>query len=242
MFRLDNKKILIIGSTGVVGKATAIKLSELGAKLVISGRNQKKLDEILNLLQDDNHRSIAFDVRNISEASKFIKDVVGLDGIKLDGLVYSAGIIPVMPIKNTTYEFLSDIMLVNFFAFVELVRHFSDKRFSNPNSSIVVLSSYAAINGDKGQLAYASSKGAIDSSVVVMAKELYIKNKIRINALRPAVVDSGKYELSDRVKELVDIMQTGMIEPENLAEHIAFLLSTASSGVYGRCFDVKGYL
>ena len=49
-------------------------------------------------------------------------------------------------------------------------------------------------------------------------------------------------QLSEREKELVAMMQTGPIDPKILAQQIAFLLSDASSGVYGRHFDVRGYL
>lgn len=240
MLNLNDKKILVMGATGGIGRQTAILLSKLGAKLVISGRDISRLEKTFNLLEGIGHNKIAFDIKYIDKISNFIKDIVEFDNIKLDGLVYSTGIIPTMPIKNTSYEFLHNVMLVNYFGFVEMVRHFSSKKNSN-GGSVVALSSYASINGDKGQLAYSASKGAIDSSVIVMAKELYSKN-IRVNAIRPSIVNCEEFNLSDRSKEIVNIMQTGPIEPKNIAEQIAFLLSDCSSGVYGRCFDVRGYL
>lgn len=241
MLNLNGKKILVMGATGRIGKEISILLSELGAKLVISGRDTKKLEETFSLLKGIEHNKIAFDIKDINQISTFIKEVIEFDKIKLDGLVYSTGTIPTMPIKNTTYEFLHNVMLVNYFGFAEIVRHFSNKKNSNEYSSIVVLSSYASINGDKGQLAYSASKGAIDSSVIVMAKELYSKN-IRINAIRPAIVNCEELVLNDRTQQLVDFMKTGPIDPKNLAEQVAFLLSNCSSGVYGRCFDIRGYL
>ncbi len=240
MLNLKDKKILVMGATSGIGRETAILLSKLGAKLVISGRNIDRLDEVFNLLEGNLHRRIPFDIKNINEVSTFIKDIVEFDNIKLDGLVYSTGLIPTMPIKNTDYKFLHNIMLVNYFGFAEMVRNFSNKKLSD-GGSIVALSSYASINGDKGQLAYSASKGAIDSSIVVMAKELFAKN-IRVNAIRPAIVNCEELNLNDRTKELVNLMQTGPIDPKNVAEQIAFLLSDCSSGVYGRCFDVRGYL
>lgn len=242
MINLSGKKILLMGATGNTGKATAVKLAQLGANVILSGRDDKKGDEILSSLSGGGHRYVQFDVRNIQEVQNFINDIIEFDKTKLDGLVYAAGLMHVLPIKNTTYKFLHDIMLVNYFAFAEITRCFSNRKNSNAGSSIVALSSYAAINGDKGQLAYAASKGAMDSSIIVMAKELYAKG-IRVNAIRPAIIAQYEYdELLQRTRRLVDMMQTGMIEPEILAEQIAFLLSDASSGVYGRCFDVRGYL
>lgn len=240
MLNLKDKKILVMGATGGIGRETAILLSKLGAKLVISGRDIDRLEEVFNLLEGIGHNKIAFDIKDIDKISTFIKDIVEFDNIKLDGLVYSTGIIPTMPIKNTDYEFLHNVMLINYFGFAEMVRNFSNKKFSN-GGSIVALSSYASINGDKGQLAYSASKGAIDSSIVVMAKELFTKN-IRVNAIRPAIVNCEELNLNDRTEQLVNLMQTGPINPKNIAEQVAFLLSDCSSGVYGRCFDIRGYL
>ena len=134
-------------------------------------------------------------------------------------------------------------MVINYYAFVEMVRLYSDKRVSD-GGSIVAISSYSSINGDKGQLAYAASKSAIDSSVIVMSKELYSKN-IRVNAIRPAIIkgETTNIEiLPTSIQNIIEKMKTGLIDPNIIAEQIAFLISDCSSGVYGRCFDVKGYL
>lgn len=240
MINLKDKKILVLGATGGVGSSLAHVLDSYGASLVLSGRNIQKLDELISSLSSKGHYAVPFDVRNIYGIGKFIKDVVDLDSKKLDGVVYSAATIPVVPIKNSDYDFMLDVMNINFFAFAEVVRHFSNRKNHNANSSVVVLSSYASINADKAQLAYAASKGAIDSSVVVMAKELFCR-QIRVNSIRPAIIKTDEV-LNQRQQEIVEAMQTGMIEQDKLSHHIAFLLSEASSGVYGRCFEVRGCL
>lgn len=243
MVELNNKKILVMGATGGIGRETAITLSKLGAKIVVSGRDEAKLEKTLSLLIGEGHYSLVFDIREIADVKDFMSAVVTLDNKKLSGVVYSTGVIPVRPIKNTSYDFLHDVMTVNYYGFVEVVRHFSNRKYSN-GGSVVALSSYASINGDKGQLAYAASKGAIDSSVIVMAKELHAKG-IRVNAIRPAVVSYENIDEDDLLpgtQDIIDRMLTGAIDPVNIAEQIAFLLSDYSSGVYGRCFDVRGYL
>lgn len=240
MLNLKDKNILILGATGGVGKSVASTLDKLGARLVLSGRNTKRLDSILQSLSGKNHLALPFDVREIEHIQSFMEDAIRLSGDKFDGLVYSVGVIPVMPIKNTTFDFLLNVMSVNFFAFVEFVRIFSNRKFHNKSSSIVTLSSFAGLNPDKGQLAYGASKGAMDSAIIAMAKELFSK-EIRVNAIRPAIIQTDE-ALSERVSELVLAMGTGMINPDELATQVAFLLSEDSSGVYGRCFDVRGYL
>lgn len=243
MLELTNKKVLIIGASGDVGRATSIKLSELGAKIVLTGRDENKLKQTLSMLKGTGHHYIKFDVTDLENIPKLINDAVAYDDEKLTGLVYAAGVMPIRPIKSTKSSFLNEVMTINYFSFIEAVRSFSDKRNSS-GGSVVVLSSYASINGEKGQLAYAASKGAIDSSIKVLTKELYPKN-YRINAIRPAIIMGESTEVSEipeTIQETIEKMQTGLIDLNNIAEQIAFLVSDYSSGVYGRCFDVRGYL
>lgn len=243
MIELHNQKILVMGASGFIGTQTAIKLSQLGAKVIISGRDEEKLKKVFHLLKGNNHHLIPFDITNLDNISEFIKSVVDIDNQKLSGLVYCSAIFPIRPLKNVTHTFLHNMMLINYYGFVELVRCFSDKRICE-KGSIVTLSSYASNFGDKGQLAYSATKGAMDSSVIVMAKELQQK-KIRINSIRPAALlpeDIPFSELPISVQELIKDMGTGPINPVNIAEQISFLLSEYSSGITGKCLDVKGYL
>ena len=230
MLNLKNKKILIMGC-GVIGSAAAKILSESGAKIVVSDKNERALDKILLNLSDG--RAIAFDASRVEKIENFIRDVVNFDGLKLDGLVYAVDKNLTASLADTSLELLQDAMTENFFAFIQAVRVFASEGIYNAKSSIVAVSNYASLGADKGQIAYGASKAAI-------AKEIYSKG-IRINSIRPAVVQSDK-ELSQRELELVAMMQTGAIDPEILAKQIAFLLSESSSGVYGRHFDVRGYL
>lgn len=243
MIELNNRKILVMGASGFIGTQTAIKLSQLGAKVVISGRDEAKLKKTLSLLEGDEHHLIPFDISDLDKISEFTKSVVDLDNQKLSGLVYCNAIFPIRPLKNVTHEFLHNMMVINYYGFIELVRCFSDKRVCE-KGSIVTLSSYASNYGDKGQLAYSATKGAMDSSVIVMAKELQQK-RIRINSIRPAALlpeDIEFCKLPITIQELIKDMGTGPINPINIAEQIAFLLSEYSSGMTGKCLDVKGYL
>lgn len=243
MIELKEKIIIITGASGFIGKQVAIKLSQLGANIILSGRNKKALDETFSLLEGDKHHILVHDVCNLNETMGFMKSIVETTKSKLSGLVYCSGIFPLRPLKSINYDYLHNMMLTNYYGFIEMAKCFSDKRISN-GGSIVVLSSYASKNGDKGQLAYSASKGAIDSSVIVMAKELSKKN-IRVNSIRPAALLPDYMELENLpigVQQIINDMKTGPIEPINIAEQIAFLLSDNAHGLTGNCFDVKGYL
>ncbi|MGJ0373027.1 SDR family oxidoreductase [Aliarcobacter cryaerophilus] len=242
MLNLSGKKILVMGATGFIGRQIALKLANLGANLVISGREKNKLDELLNEL-NGKHNALVFDVNDLSTTMDFMEKAVSIDKEKISALVYCIGIFPLRPLKSLKTDFLHNMMHINFYSFIEIVRCFSNKKICE-GGSIVSLSSYASTSGDKGQLAYAASKAAMDSSIKIISKELFNKN-IRINAIRPASLLSDEINFSDLpsgIQKSINNMGTGPICPDKLAEQIAFLVSDSSSGIYGRCLDVKGYL
>ena len=176
MLNLKNKKILIIGC-GTIGDATAQILSEFGSKVVISDTNKLALDRTFLKLSGSKHRKALFDITQIDKIKNFIEDIVKFDNTKLDGLVYAVDKNLTAPLMNTSLELLQDVMMVNFFAFIEVVKAFIGEEVYNPNSSIVAVSNYASLGADKGQIAYGASKAAMDNSMPAIAKEIYQRHK-----------------------------------------------------------------
>lgn len=244
MIELKGQKILILGASGFIGSQVAIKLSKLGANVIISGRNEEKLQNTFSKLEGSGNHSRLFDIKDLNNIQEFLKNIVNIDGKKISGLVYCNGIATIRPLKTTTPEFLHDMMITNYYAFIEMVKKFSDKRICTKNASIVALSSYASNYGNKGQLAYSATKAAMDSSIKIIAKELYSKG-IKINSIRPAALLPEEINFDDlplSIQELITQMKTGPIDSINIAEMIAFLISKYSDGITGKCLDVKGYL
>ena len=134
MLNLKNKKILII-CCGTIGDATAQILSEFGSKVVISDTNKLALDRAFLKLSGGNHRKVLFDVTQIDKIKNFMVDIVKFDNAKLDGLVYAVDKNLTAPLMNTSLELLQDVMMVNFFAFIEVIKAFIDEEIYNPNSS-----------------------------------------------------------------------------------------------------------
>lgn len=247
MLELKNKKILIIGASGNIGSNLVLNLSKLGAKLIIAGRNEKRLNELLTSLKGANHEAKFLDVLDFAKISDFMKALVN-DGVKLDGLVYVTGLMPNIPIRTQNIENLDLTMKTNFYGFFEAAKHFSKKSISNEGSSIVAFSSYAALNPGKSQLAYGASKAAIDNAIKVMAKEFSRRN-IRANSIRPAMVENFDNQenfdestvLAKEFNELI-ISQNGLIECDQISNLVAFLLSDNSKFINGENLDIKGLL
>lgn len=85
----NGKKYLIFGASSGIGKQVALQLSQLGARLVLVGRNEEKLQETLEMLDGDGHNILICDVSDFSAAQNAVKTAVSMDNIKLDGCVFS---------------------------------------------------------------------------------------------------------------------------------------------------------
>jgi 3-oxoacyl-[acyl-carrier protein] reductase len=76
---LSEKKVLITGSTDGLGKALAIKLSQLGSKIIIHGRNEEKAKDVISQLEGEDHRYIICDFKNLKDIEKNLANIKELD-------------------------------------------------------------------------------------------------------------------------------------------------------------------
>ena len=228
----SGKKILITGASSGIGKATAIYLSKLGASLVISGRNSERLLHTQVLLKGTGHISVVSDLTTLKDATCIYDQAVS-DGVKLDGLVHSAGIIPTIPLQQLTREKVRYIMDVNFYSFIEMVRQYVKRKYSN-GGSIVAVSSIASVQPEACQTIYSASKSAMNASVQALSLEL-IKRHVRINSILPGVVWTDNNPLEENeIAELGYQQLLGLIDVNDVAGAIAFLLSDMAKFITGR--------
>lgn len=240
MIDLTNKKIVVTGASSGIGRAVCILLSQLGAKVMLTGRKEEELQNTLEQMTGEGHCCFPCDLSDLDNIESLIRDIVDSDGKKLDGLVHCAGISVRAPIRNLDYAKMDAVMKINFYAFVELVKQYARK--NSNGGSIVGISSYAAINGATGQTVYAASKAALDAAVISMSKEL-CKKQIRINSVRPGFVNTAMYENSKKQlgnDKLGENQLLGVGEPEDVANLIAFLLSDASKFITGSNYMIHG--
>lgn len=246
MIDLNEKKIVVTGASSGIGRQVCISLSRVGARIVLIGRNETELNKTLDMMDNtDKHKCYIYDLKNIDGIKELVQNIVAYDNIKLDGLVHCAGMVNIVPIKLINYNVFDDIMRINFYSFIELVKNFSLKKISNAGN-IVAISSVAVDEGHGCNTLYAASKAALDSSIRVLAQELVDKN-IRINSIRPGVVPTKmtmEYDsmsgLSDYLTKQEEKQLLGLVEPEDIANMVSFLLSSASKAITGRHFYVDG--
>ena len=159
-FMLTNKTILVTGASSGIGRATSIALSQFGATVVLTGRNEERLQETLEEMKDpNNHFMIPFDFNNTVEINEWMKEVITIVGHQIDGLVHCAGIQKLTPIRSLRYEDISKIIEVNTHSSLMLLKSCMNKKVFNRGGSVVLISSISSLNAALGNITYAASKG-----------------------------------------------------------------------------------
>lgn len=230
----SGRKILVTGASSGIGQATAILLSQLGAAVVLVARDMEKLSQTLNRMENPaRHMAVAFDLNDFERYEEMFQKSVE-DGVKLTGLVHSAGIVKAIPLKVIKPENVKEIFDTNFFAFLYLTSKYAKKKFSD-GGSVVGVSAINAHHPDKCMSVYAASKSALEAAVRTLALELTGQG-IRINSVIPGAVNTPMIKGIDeeRVKAIAGRQLLGMEEPQQIADVIAYLLSDRSSAITGR--------
>lgn len=239
-FSLEGKKILITGASSGIGQETAIQCSKLGAKLIITARNEERLKESLSQLDGEGHLMIIAELTNSINVEELVSKVDNLDGV-----VLCAGKGMTSPFPFSTREKYDDIFNINFFAPVELLRLLVKKKKLKKESSVVFVSSIGG-NGSfsLGNGIYGASKAAINSTMKFCARELATK-KIRVNTVNPGMVNTRLIQggaISEEQHQLdmekYPLKRYG--ETEDIAYGIIYLLSDASSWVTGHSLVIDG--
>lgn len=243
---LAEKKIMVTGASSGMGRATAILLSQIGAKVVLVGRNESKLHEtIAGMEEPEKHICFSQDLSVLEEIEPLVKQAVRQDGVKLNGLVHCAGAAHTVPLPLMNYEKQDADMRLNYYAFIELIKHISKRKYCGESCSFVGISSVAAFRGEKCQTIYSATKAAMDAAVITLSKELADKG-MRINSIRPGSIrtDMLKKFAEQIGLESVDVLNErqrfGLGKPEDVANLAAFLLSPAAGFITGQNIAIDG--
>ena len=159
--------------------------------------------------------------------------------------MHCAGIQSCEALRFIETDSMQETLQLNLMSPTLLTQEIRKKRIFNKNSSIVFLSSVAALMGSAGVSIYAASKAAITALTKSLAVELAADN-IRVNCVAPAIVRTEMTEkmFLHRGKEKTGILEKkhllGFGKPEDIANIIAFLLSDAAKWFTGSCIVADG--
>lgn len=236
--------MLITGASSGIGRATAVILASLGAKLILNGRQQTTLLETHSLLEGDDHHIAVFDMAQTDALADWLISLKREHG-NLDGLVHCAGIQVTRSVRNFDRAFFDETMHINLASAFALIKGFRYKRDRSVQGAVVLVSSIAGFIGQPGNVVYGASKAGMMSATRGLAMEL-LRDNIRVNCVAPAMIDT---DMATRTKEgmteaqfqhILNQHPMGLGAPADVAYAIAFLLSDAAKWINAVTLPVEG--
>ena len=241
-FSLEGKTILITGASSGIGQGCALMAAQMGAKVIVCGRNEERLKETISQMQGEGHSTFAGELTDQSVIEKLVAEIPSLNGV-----VFSAGISMTAPFTYSTREKFNKVFDVNFFSPIEILRLLVKKKKLANEASVVFISSVGGNFGfSVGNGIYGASKAALNSMSRLCSLELAPK-KIRVNSICPGMVVTPLVEgfseniTQEDIQKDMDFYPLKRYgKPEDIAGGVVYLLSDAASWVTGQAICIDG--
>ncbi len=244
MIDLSGKTALITGSTRGIGKATAYKLAQAGATVVVTGRNGERAKEVAKeIAQETGGQAfgVELDISSPESVEKAYKEINGAVG-SVDILVNNAGITRDTLFLRMKPQDWEEVIRVNLTGTFLVTQRFLKDMLKKRWGRIVNVTSVVAFTGNVGQANYSSAKAGLVGFTKTLAKELASRN-ITVNAVAPGFIETDMTDvLPEDIKEnyLKQIPLGRMGKPEEVANVILFLVSDMASYITGEVIHVNG--
>ncbi len=236
---LKDKKILITGATGGIGNSLVEKFNDLGSKIVATGTNEEKLNNLKKRFSNiqvekfklDDHDKIEKFVETINEKLGGLDILINNAGITLDNLS--------IRLTEENWKKVLDINLTSSFLMCKFA---IKKMLKNKFGKIINITSIVGHTGNLGQANYAASKAGIIAFSKSLAIE-YAKKNININCVSPGFI---KTDMTDKIDEnfkkiLLSKIPTGTLGTgEDVSNCVAFLASEMANYINGETIHVNG--
>jgi NAD(P)-dependent dehydrogenase (short-subunit alcohol dehydrogenase family) len=242
--RFEGKTVVITGGNSGIGLATAKLFHEEGAKVAISGRDQKTLDEAVKTIGNGT-LAVKADVSKLADIDKLYAQVTAKFG-KIDALFANAGIAKFAPASDSTEQLFDETFDINvkglYFTLQKALPLLND------NAGIVLNASVVSTKGYPATSIYSSTKGAVRSLARTFAAEL-VERGIRVNVVSPGPIETpilskgglpqaAQDQFATDVKGRVPMKRFGT--PEEVAHAVLFLASSEASYITGVDLNVDG--
>jgi NAD(P)-dependent dehydrogenase (short-subunit alcohol dehydrogenase family) len=239
-FSLEGKTVLVTGASSGIGRAIAITCSQMGAGIILTGRNEERLKETLSQLHGTNHRYLIADLKEEKEIEQLVEQLP-----KLDGFVNSAGIVKPLLLAFTGVDEMNEVLQTNAISALNLTRLLIQNNKIKKEASILYISS---INGNNcssvGSSIYAASKAMLNGFMKAVALELASK-KIRVNCINPGMIETDIFngsniDAEELEKDKLKYPLKRYGKPEEVAYAAVYLLSDAAKWITGSSLVIDG--
>lgn len=244
MKRLEGKVAVVTGGNSGIGLAAAKRLQQEGAKVAISGRSRKTLDEAVKTI-GNGVLAVQADVAKLPDVDKLYSEVSRKLG-KIDVLFVNAGVAKFAPLADTPESLYDEQFDINtkgaFFTIQKAIP------FLNDRASIVLNTSVVDEQGPVNASAYAATKAALRSFARSAAAEL-VSRGIRVNTVAPGPIVTPIFGRTGLPQEAIDDFAKNILtkvpmkrfgQPKEVAGAVAFLASSDASYITGVEINVDG--
>lgn len=233
--------MLITGASSGMGALCAKHFSS-SHRLIMASENLEMLEAVLNECANPEqhilwHCNFATDREHIAES---LTNLLKEHDAVVDQYVHFAGLTKLLPLKTFSIPNIDLIFNVNFFSILEIMKALLKKSNAKALNNVVLISAMVSQRGNTGNSIYAASKGAINSLVYTLAREL--APEIRINALMPGAIETPMSANLDEAykEEMRRDTPLGWGTPQDVVDYVEFLLSDKSKWITGQTLFVDG--
>lgn len=240
---LKDKIILVTGASRGIGKAIVERFAQEGA-IIYANSRKTNIDDWASELSNVNHTKIYPIYFDVTDSSAIRESVLRIKKKhnRIDVLVNNAAISSNELIGMISKEKMTQLFQTNVYSVIDLIQYTSRLMRNQGTGSIINISSIVGVHGDKGQLLYSATKGAIISLTKSAAKELAPFN-IRVNSVAPGLTDTNmlKCVAEEHLDHRVEMIGMGRLaQPVEIANACLFLASDLSEYVSGEIIGVNG--
>lgn len=245
--RLQNKVIIITGSTTGIGKAIALRCVEEGAHVVIHGLEENWGRSVVAELGQDRAVLHIEDISQEGAPSRLVDLAIQSFG-KLDAIVNNAAMVVSSNIHTTDKAFIQRVLEVNTIAPFELIKA-ALPHLTKQHGCVLNIGSVNAWSGEPNLLAYSISKGALMTMTRNLGDTLHRENGVRVNQINPGWVltETEKQRKKDHglaadwYKDLPSVYAPAgrILWPEEIAAAAVYWLADESGPISGQVVDLE---
>lgn len=243
--KAEDQTALITGAASGIGLATARAFAQSGAKTILTDINAEAGEAAARALRDEGHEALFIEMNVCDQASIDAAKKTALDWAdKVTTIVNVAGWGKTEPFVKNTPEFWKQVVDINFYAPIMVIRTFLDEMMERNEGRIISVASDAGRVGSLGETVYAGAKGGIIAFSKSLAREM-ARYKITVNCVCPGPTDTPLMaavpeNIQDAFIRATPLRRLG--KPEEIAAAILYFASPDAAFVTGQALSVSGGL